>query len=150
MTSLVFELQRDAFESSVSVLNLLRKALFVAKKLGVKEFQKWVELELDGYGGEVELPKYRLLVGEIKAKNPFHGWIPVIISDEPDIAEKFSKTYIRAPISEIEKLVNTGSSGSDVITVSFSKKTELGLMAMFDQPLQAVLHINKAKFYTIL
>ncbi|MBN4005825.1 hypothetical protein [Nostoc sp. LPT] len=30
MTSLVFELQKDACESSVSVLNLLRKALVVA------------------------------------------------------------------------------------------------------------------------
>jgi len=150
MTSLVFQLQRDACESSVSVLNLLRKALFVAKKLGIEEFQKWVELELDGYFGEEKLPEYRLLVGEIKAYNPYHGWIPVIISNEPEIAETISKTYIKQPISEIEKLVNSGSSESDVLIMSFPKNIELQLIAMFDVPLQPVLHISKAKFSVIL
>jgi hypothetical protein len=33
MSSLVLELQRDALDPSISVLNLLRKALVVAKKL---------------------------------------------------------------------------------------------------------------------
>ena len=81
MTSLAFELQKDACKSSVYVLNLLRKALFVANKLGIKEFKKWVELELDGCSGEVKLSEYRLLVGELKANNSYHGWILVILSN---------------------------------------------------------------------
>jgi hypothetical protein len=49
MTSLVEELQRDALDSSVSVLDLLRKALVVATKLNIDEFKEWIELELKGY-----------------------------------------------------------------------------------------------------
>ncbi|NEP10109.1 MAG: hypothetical protein F6K14_07810 [Symploca sp. SIO2C1] len=49
MGSLVIELQKDAYDPSVSALTLLRKALVVAKKLDIKEFQKWIDLELSGY-----------------------------------------------------------------------------------------------------
>jgi len=42
MSSLVIELQADAINSSVSILNLLRKALVVAKKLGIKDFEDWI------------------------------------------------------------------------------------------------------------
>ena len=52
MSSLVLELQRDAIDPSVSPLNLLRKALIVARKLGIVEFQQWIELELNGYNGQ--------------------------------------------------------------------------------------------------
>ncbi|GAB1541151.1 hypothetical protein NUACC21_38210 [Scytonema sp. NUACC21] len=49
MNSLVLDLQRDAFDPSVSVLNLLRKALVVSQKLALKEFQEWIDFELNGY-----------------------------------------------------------------------------------------------------
>ena len=59
MTSLVEELQRDALDSSVSVLDLLRKALVVATKLNIDEFKEWIELELKGYSGQETVPDYR-------------------------------------------------------------------------------------------
>ncbi|MBW4558209.1 MAG: hypothetical protein KME59_20210 [Trichormus sp. ATA11-4-KO1] len=147
MTSLVLELQRDALESSVSVLNLLRKALVVAKKLGIEEFKQWVELELDGYSEEVNIPDYRLLVGELKARNPYHGWIPVILGNAPEIAETISKIYIKQPISEIEELVK---SESDVKIMHLPKKIELLLIQMLDLPLQPVLHFSKINLSGIL
>ena len=69
MSSLVLELQAGALNSSVSVLDLLRKALVVAKKLGVEDFQKWIELELDGYK-QIPIPEYRLIRGQAKRVEP--------------------------------------------------------------------------------
>lgn len=46
MPTLVEELQQDALSDEIPVNNLLRKALVVATKLKLKEFQIWVEHEL--------------------------------------------------------------------------------------------------------
>jgi hypothetical protein len=62
MTSLVEELQKDALNSSVSVLDLLRKALVVATKLNIDEFKEWIELELKGYSDKKRFPIIVLLL----------------------------------------------------------------------------------------
>lgn len=106
MTSLVEELQRDALDSSVSVLDLLRKALVVATKLNIDEFKEWIERELKGYSGQETVPDYRNVVGEIKAYNPynlFYGWIPCILPD--DINQMVSKNALFQSISELQNLV---------------------------------------------
>ena len=48
MTSVILELQRDAFDQSICVSDLLRKALVVARKLSLKDFGRWAERELHG------------------------------------------------------------------------------------------------------
>lgn len=64
-TSLVRELQREALDSNVPVTDLLRKALVVARKLGIKEFQEWIELELDGYKKGGGIPDYPVVKGTV-------------------------------------------------------------------------------------
>jgi hypothetical protein len=105
MGSLVLELQRDALNPEISVLVLLRKALVVARKLNIQEFQQWVEKELNGYPERSYLPQYRFMFGDLKAHNPYHGWIPVILPSQ--ILEFISKRPVHQPISEIETLVET-------------------------------------------
>lgn len=61
MSSLVIELQVEATNSSVSILELLRKALVVAKKLEVKDFEDWIELERNGYTDNQSIPQYRYI-----------------------------------------------------------------------------------------
>ena len=76
MDSLVLELQRDAMDGSISLLDLLRKAQVVARKLNIQELQHWIQNELDGYPDKSEPPKYRFIMyGELKAHNPFRGWV---------------------------------------------------------------------------
>lgn len=147
MNSLVLELQRDALDSSVSILNLLRKALVVAQKLSVKEFREWIELELNGYSTGAEIPEYRLVKGEVNAWNPYHGWVPIILINAPEVAETISKRYIGQPISELEALQRSEDS---ILMIKFSKTTELQLMQTFHLDLQPVLHINKANLSGIL
>ncbi len=110
MSSLVLELQSDALNSSVSTLDVLRKALVVARKLGIEKFQKWIELELEGYD-DSPLPKYRSTRGQLRAWNPYHGWHP-IRTDSQDLQEVYSKVCdcsISQPISELIFLANSES-----------------------------------------
>jgi AbiTii len=43
MTSLVNELQQSALDEQLAIEALLRKALVVTSKLGVEDFETWVE-----------------------------------------------------------------------------------------------------------
>ena len=72
MASLVLELQRDALDFGVPVSSLLRKAVVVARKLGLRDPERWTQLELKGYGMDDEIPDYRRIRGQVKAFIPYH------------------------------------------------------------------------------
>jgi hypothetical protein len=44
---IVIQLQEDAVAGETSATSLLRKALVVAKKLGLGEFEEWIDRELN-------------------------------------------------------------------------------------------------------
>jgi hypothetical protein len=110
MAGLVLELQKDAMDSSIKSSDLLRKALVVAKKLAVREFQEWVENELNGYEDMDKIPTYREVTGVIKGYDPNVGWIPAVILDER-IANILLKRKMRQSIGDLESLVGMASSG---------------------------------------
>lgn len=107
MNSLVLELQTDALNPSISVLNLLRKALVVARKLDIKEFQEWIELELNGYNGN-SIPEYRSVKGQLRAWNPYHGWHQIVTHDQNllEIYETVCNWSIGQSISELAALTD--------------------------------------------
>lgn len=74
MDSIVIELQRDALNRQIPVSDLFRKAYVVARKLGVSDFEKWAESELNGYEDMQHIPGYRQITGAVKAWNQYHGW----------------------------------------------------------------------------
>jgi AbiTii len=76
MSSLVLQLQTAAMDRNVAIADLLRMARATAAKLGVSEIEEWLRHELDGYG-EAPVPEYRKVHGELKAHNPYRGWLPV-------------------------------------------------------------------------
>ncbi len=82
MAKIVIELQHEALKSNFDIMNLLRKAYLVARKLKLQEFEDWINNELNGYKDLEKIPDYRLLRGEIKAWNPYRGWIPVILQND--------------------------------------------------------------------
>ena len=98
MGSLVLELQRDSLDSSVAISGLLRKALVVAHKLQIREFEEWVTRELDGYQNAAEVPQYRQIQGSVRVWNPFHGWQPVLHENPNVIFQKHSPTGFSEPI----------------------------------------------------
>lgn len=51
MVPAVVELQREMLNGTIRVSDLLRKALVVARKLSLAEFQGWIQLEVNvGHG----------------------------------------------------------------------------------------------------
>lgn len=122
MSSLVLELQADALDPSASVVNLLRKALVVAQKLGVQEFQTWIELELAGYNG-TPIPEYRSIRGQLRAWNMYHGWQP-IATDNRDL-ENFYESVCNCSIRQsISELVALSDSENNELRVQLSFQTE--------------------------
>lgn len=89
MDSLVIQLQRECLDPNISTLDIMRKALVVARKLNLGDFHKWVSKEIEGYNSGDEAPDYRLIHGEIKAWNPYRGWIDVVMGD-PKVKEALS------------------------------------------------------------
>jgi AbiTii-like protein len=138
MSSIVVELQREALDSHVRISDLLRKALVVARKLGIQEFQTWADHELSGYREEEKVPEYRMLEGRVKAWNPFRGWIPLMY-DDPQMERTLSRRACGQAIAELESLVQRGGKTSNLmmpcpshINRALSKgasfDTEFGLM----------------------
>lgn len=107
MKSLVLELQAKAVDRDTTVTELLRLAKMVAVKLGLQEFEQWVNSELNGYSG-TPIPPYRVVRGQMKAVNPFNGLIPVQFPDD-DLAKSASEKNLMQRISEIEALAAQGN-----------------------------------------
>ena len=103
MSGLVEELQKEALDGNIPVSNLLRKALAVSKKLKIAHIEKWILNELSGYKNGEDIPSYREVQGEVKAFNPYQGWIPVQFPTEA-MAEKFSIRKVNSSIGELDDL----------------------------------------------
>ena len=91
MKSLVLELQAAVWDSDEKVTNLLRKALVVAKKLEIKDFEIWILSEMHGYkDNPSSIPAYREVKGRVRAFNHYHGWQNVYFGSIE--AEHFAST----------------------------------------------------------
>lgn len=113
MPSLVEELQRDALNPKARVSDLLRKAKTIAVKLDLPELEKWVENELHGYPSG-DLPSYRVVVGQVKGLNPFHGWQPVQFNNTKT-EETFSKRRVYDTAAEMESLAAAGGGAREIM-----------------------------------
>lgn len=145
MPSLVEELQRDALDAKVGIADLLRKALVVATKLNLRKFRWWVEKELDGYvSGDV--PNYRVVMGAVKALNPFRGYIPFICEDA-ELARTISMRHERSPIGTIQELIERGESS---YVCNFDPQLQNLLMQGHEFPMLPTLHISRSAYVRIV
>ena len=71
----------DPQSGNSSVTDALRKAKLACKKLDLREFGNWVDLELTGYMNKSsdEVPEYRKLHGIPEAFSPYQGWCGYIL-----------------------------------------------------------------------
>jgi hypothetical protein len=147
MSSVVLELQRDALDRAVPLSDLLRKALVVAKKLGISEFETWIAQELNGYQKLEDVPDYRKLNGLVKAWNPYRGWVPVIFQD-PVVAEAVSERHTGQSVAAMEELlVGKGS----IIGIPFPHDTALKLAAACGHPpTEIILEVHRPGIRGIL
>ncbi|MTJ51200.1 hypothetical protein FJR38_00100 [Anabaena sp. UHCC 0253] len=134
MSSPIQDLQQEAYNPSVSVLDLLRKALIVATKLNITELQEWIELELKGYQDQ-PIPDYRKVAGTIRGWNQYHGWQPIVGHDEYTLAlyTTACSPSIRQSISELVALIDSGENG---LHLQLSPELESVLIATVDAPIK--------------
>jgi hypothetical protein len=110
MSSLVEELQREALDHGLRLSGLLRKAKTIAVKLDLPELEKWVTSELNGYKPGDDFPDYRVIIGQVRGFNPYHGWRPVQFNDTVT-EQKFTKRHITSQVAELESLVDKSDPG---------------------------------------
>ncbi|MCJ7791600.1 MAG: hypothetical protein MUP49_04245 [Dehalococcoidia bacterium] len=110
--SLLSEIQADVTEANADIAAVLRKCKVLAVKLGNKDFQSWVDYELNGYPSENETPDYRI-IKHIPSYGHFIGigWsqlndYPIPISAIPEkYREAISTLYLTEPISYYSSLI---------------------------------------------
>lgn len=75
MGSAIHDLQRAIVAGQNSLTQLLRQVKLIAANLNLVDVQEWVDLELSGYSGDRELPKYRYFKAQIlQYHHPMYGW----------------------------------------------------------------------------
>ncbi|HHQ6722084.1 AbiTii domain-containing protein [Serratia fonticola] len=74
INSPVLELQDLARNRDSDIIEVLLTAKMIAVKLGLKDLGEWMEYEIDGYPGDVDVPEYRTGQGIIRCWNPYQGW----------------------------------------------------------------------------
>ena len=129
--SLVFELQQELYNSNSRATNILRMAYIISRKLKVDDFEKWIHLELNGYIGQVTIPEYRKVYGQVVAWNPYHSW-KYIVFEQRSIQDQISNKEIIQSIPELEDLIQKSGEGlsiplPDELSKYISYKTKISL-----------------------
>ena len=147
MEPLVLQLQAECLDSRVSILEVLRKALVVARKLSLTDAQVWIEKELNGYTSGDQAPPHRVLTGQIRTWNPYQGiWMPTVFGDSGE-ATYLSQCFVAQPVGELEDLLKQGRA---TLQFPFDPETQLNLMKRLNLPLQTTRHITSASVSGIL
>jgi hypothetical protein len=147
-TSIVIELQHLASEKAEDISDLLRKALLVATKLRLGDFQKWIKNELNGYE-EDQIPSYRRGRGEIKLKNPYHGLVPVAFEDS-EIEDMFCDFEIRQSIGSLEAVIASSENTNHLTFPLNTQQTSYLFKQQGIAQLPPVRVVAKSKISSIL
>jgi hypothetical protein len=121
MPSLVEQLQTDAMNLSVPVVNLLLKTKALATKLDLPDLLNWANHELSGYAQTDEIPAYRMVHGEYKAWNPNHGWQLILFPKSIKVA---ATRGVTSSITELENYMPSAGEGVGV-TIPPEEKARL-------------------------
>lgn len=128
-TPIVLQLQELAADSGTPIPELLRKALLISTKLGLKDFRQWVLYELNGYDRVDDLPDYRLIYGDLRVHNPYRGYIPFIIQ-ESEIAEMVRQVHVMQSVDSLSHVLTEAP--DQMLTFPFPPEAEAALMRMQD------------------
>ncbi|OGU55517.1 MAG: hypothetical protein A2V66_07105 [Ignavibacteria bacterium RBG_13_36_8] len=141
------EIRNDITSNKESLTSILRKSKVLAKKLDLNDFLKWIDYELEGYPDEESLPKYRIISGEMKAWNPYHGYVPIYFANSK-VAETLSSKPVYDSIVTIEKICNEHD-GKGEIESPIPNSIKIRLLKITNGMEPAFL-FNQAQFLSII
>lgn len=149
MSSLVLDLQQEILKPDCDILNALRKAHIIAIKLKLSEFDAWIQNELNGYETNQDLiPDYRKISGQLKAWNPYHGWIPVIMQDSR-LEEVLCHRKMEDSIGDIIELYSK-SKGNIILTFSADVAAKLDSWSNAPFNTNYSLHVSNHQLKSIV
>ena len=114
--SLIDDLLKEVSNPNCDVVSTLRKSLIISHKLQLKDTEKWIRNELQGYKENEPIPEYRNVKGTIKFFNPFHGWCPMIF-DSLEAENYFSRRKIA---DSIPKCLDLFNNKNGILMMSFA------------------------------
>lgn len=148
MKSIVLDLQQEVISQECDIIQALRKAHLIAAKLGLNDFDKWICNELNGYANAEDCPEYRTINCELKALNPYRGWIPIVI-DSPKIEKTLNRKIIIQSLSEIVSLTKN-SNGNLTIHCSGKEQEMFNMLSENTIPMQFAYHVSPAAVADII
>lgn len=148
MSSVVLELQKEVTQSDCDIVSVLRRAHLIASKLELKDFDQWIVNELNGYNSQNDAPEYRSVTGQLKALNPYHGWIPVMLNNS-EIENFICHPKMANSISEIVSLCKEASS-TLIMQLPADAQNALNKTCDTPIPMQMAIHISKTSAADII
>lgn len=147
MSKIVLELQQEAYQSETDIISLLRKAYLVAKKLNLKEFEEWLDKELNGYKDKQEVPEYRLVkVEDIRYKDSAYIMAPNITTDE-EIQKKTFK--VKESIANLWNTYKNVKIHNAIVKFDGIDNIFLSQRSDFNYAFDCTVVINTAQVYYI-
>ena len=144
MPSVIEKLLGDCIDFENDINKILRRSKVIAKGLNLLEFEKWISKELNGYDVKDDIPKYRIVKGNIKALL-CNGMIPVNLADE--FMEVANSRKIFQSTSEIEELIKTNK---DSLLVPFVGNANEAMCNLTNTNAQFYLEVHKSQFKNII
>ena len=146
MTGLIEEIQRDATDEKVPVVQLLRRMKVAAAKLKLSEIGSWVDHELTGYPSEEDLPPYRVLAGTPMIHLINRGWTVWSLGQEERMNVAFSVYFATGAIAEVE--THAGSAGPNFMT--YPEWLERNTLPHLFAASRIAIAVDQAKFRGVL
>ena len=149
--SLVLILQAEVMESNCDILNALRRAHLIASKLNLKEFDGWIQSELNGYppNDVAEIPDYRTVKGSLKAFNPYRGWISAQLNDD-EIERMICEQKLWQSIGELQELYNESIETNFLIEFPAERMQLIASLFRTPVPMRDALHVSTHLLKTII
>lgn len=146
MSSVVIDLQRECLDGNTDIVDLLRKSLLVARKLKLSDFEIWVRNELNGYKSTDEVPDYRIIFGQLKGFNPYHGWVDTVLPDN-EIENMINNQSIIDSIPKIQMMLKS----KDQMTIIPLNSELCALISQFfNHETRYAIFIDKGALYDII
>lgn len=153
MSSIIQDLQIKASNKNNSVTDLLRMAKIIASKLELNDFLDWINKELNGYkdASSEATPDYREVRGEPKGWNPYHGWVPVLFTGNPESQEIISTRKIQQSIGTLEELIYNPNKDTDgTLQIPFTPTVNDVISEVMKFNTKFTLMIDKSAVVSIL
>lgn len=150
MTPLVLQLQQKAMDGNSDLLELLRMTSVIATKLDLEDLKQWVRDELNGYDLTVRpLPEYRMIPAQLKALNPYNGWIPVFCESR-ELTQKLTTAPITQSVSALAEIVASADGNELKIVLPSAVQMQLNRNTTAPIPMEHIQAVGRHQIVGVL